>query len=611
MPDPKAVVERWWLFAFALILLVLPLGVVLWSVRSFEWGSLFDLALIEVKVREVGTAHTPLLGVTGRLGHDHLASHPGPLAFYSLAPAYRLFGGSILALRLSFVLLTAVALAIALLAARRMAGRTGLLALGISVALLHLGFGLSVLTQFWNPHIPVPWFVTFLVAVWATVAGRPLYLPLAAGCASLCAQAHVSYLAACAGPLGLAALVVLISSLRSRREALPTSGPRALALAVIVIGILWAPPFLEEWRHAPGNLAKLTRYFLHPPTAPVGVYHGSHLVLRHLDPVHLVVTAFSEPGALASFLNPPFPSASLGGASAATWLVAAAAAHWLRSRQLLALHAVVAVSLVTALAATSRIIGGAYPYLIYWCWMVGMAALVATLATVGVALGRRRTEPSKRARTAAEVAGLAVIAAACIRLVSTMDAPVIADFGPATQLGSLARQTAAALLRNAGASTGREGRYLVTWSDALHGGGQGIGLANELTRRGFAVGVTEPNTILFGKHWGLEEQNATARVHFANAAWIHETSMKPGAVQLAYVDRRTPAERREYLELQALVQAALRKKGRSDAAERLPFDLRAGGDLVGYGTKEGNAFRRMMRIGVPAAVFVEPIAAKK
>jgi len=117
MPDPKAVVERWWLFAFALILLVLPLGVVLWSVRSFEWGSLFDLALIEVKVREVGTAHTPLLGVTGRLGHDHLASHPGPLAFYSLAPAYRLFGGSILALRLSFVLLTAVALAIALLAA--------------------------------------------------------------------------------------------------------------------------------------------------------------------------------------------------------------------------------------------------------------------------------------------------------------------------------------------------------------------------------------------------------------------------------------------------------------------------------------------------------------
>ena len=49
--------------------------------------------------------------------------------------------------------------------------------------------------------------------------------------------------------------------------------------------------------------------------------------------------------------------------------------------------------------------------------------------------------------------------------------------------------TEQALLDHMGTATGRDGRYSVTWSDALYIGSQGYGIVLELERNGFTAGV--------------------------------------------------------------------------------------------------------------------------
>ena len=43
------------------------------------WHPVLDLAMTEFRVRDVGTSHTPLIGLPGRIGtYPHQGSHPGP-----------------------------------------------------------------------------------------------------------------------------------------------------------------------------------------------------------------------------------------------------------------------------------------------------------------------------------------------------------------------------------------------------------------------------------------------------------------------------------------------------------------------------------------------------
>jgi hypothetical protein len=98
----------------------------------------------------------------------------------------------------------------------------------------------------------------------------------------------------------------------------------------------------------------------------------------------------------------------------------------------------------------------------------------------------------------AEALGLVVIGLCGIRLAATVG---VVDWGSAraaaagwgtaraaVQLGGLAADAAGAMNRGVGASTGDTGRYLVTWDRMM----EGLGLVNELERRGLRVGVPRP-----------------------------------------------------------------------------------------------------------------------
>ena len=135
----------------------------------------------------MGTRHTPLVGLVGRLSSNgNQGSHPGPISFWALAPVYRLLGGSAWSLLVGVVLLNTTAIALTLWIALRRGGTA--LALGFAAAIavvLHL-YGTQVLTEPWNPYLPVMWWLltssesstSALVFLWGLLVGIPAAIGL-------------------------------------------------------------------------------------------------------------------------------------------------------------------------------------------------------------------------------------------------------------------------------------------------------------------------------------------------------------------------------------------------------------------------------------------------
>jgi len=205
-----------WLFPTVSAAVVAPLVVAVLAQRNAHWHPVYDLAMTELRVRDVGGRHTPLIGLQGRIGPT--GSHPGPLSFYLLAPVYRLLGSSAFALQAASATFHAGAAITALLVARRRGDGRIVIGVGIVLLLLIQGYGLGPLTEPWNPHLPVLWFVAFLVAVWSVLEGDLVMLLPAVFAGSVCAQTHVPYLAVALGLGGVVALVAVGYAWRARGE---------------------------------------------------------------------------------------------------------------------------------------------------------------------------------------------------------------------------------------------------------------------------------------------------------------------------------------------------------------------------------------------------------
>src|SRR4051794_14298660 len=108
-----------------------PLFVGLIALGRIHWSPVLDLAMTELRVRDVGGRHTPLIGLSGRIGNfPDQGSHPGPLSFYLLAPTYRVLGSTAWSLEAGTVLIHTAAVSAALVLAYRRGG--GGVALGVA-----------------------------------------------------------------------------------------------------------------------------------------------------------------------------------------------------------------------------------------------------------------------------------------------------------------------------------------------------------------------------------------------------------------------------------------------------------------------------------------------
>lgn len=144
-----------------------------------------------------------------------------------------------------------------------------------------------ILSEVWNPHLPVLWFLVAVVASWSVLVGSRALVLLAVFAGSLCAQTHISYAIPVAAlvMLTLGALAVDAVRCASRRwRDLAWLGVGMLALAV-----LWVPTIFDQLSHDPGNLWLLWSYFTENGEEPIGLAAGVDTVLVHLDPWRLVV----------------------------------------------------------------------------------------------------------------------------------------------------------------------------------------------------------------------------------------------------------------------------------------------------------------------------------
>ena len=275
--------------------LAVPFVVALVTLATTHWSPVLDLAMTELRVRDVLGRHTPLIGLPGRIGaFPNQGSHPGPLSFYLLAPVYRVLGSTAYALLVAATVVNVAAGWIAITLAARRGGRRLIVGVGAVVMVLCAWFGVSVLTQPWNPYLPLVSFVVVLLATWGVVDGDHVLLVPLVFFASLCAQTHVPYLALSFALCALAFGVVVSRWWRAR--SLDRAERRSLVMAVGLGAVLWLPVAVDQFRHTPGNITMLRRHFLSPPEDPVGWSQGLKTVLVHFDVTHIVSGTIGRSG---------------------------------------------------------------------------------------------------------------------------------------------------------------------------------------------------------------------------------------------------------------------------------------------------------------------------
>lgn len=600
MADSPTLPRRasWWLVAAAWLGIVAGFAVALVALARPRWFPILDLAQTEMRLRDVFTSSPPLIGLPGRIGtFQHQGSHPGPLSFWALAPLYRLYGSSAWAMQAATATLNALALGIALVLGRRRGGPTLVVGVAAVLSVLTWFYGPSVLTQAWNPYLPLMWFIVFLLGAWSVLCDDVAVLPVTAFAACFCLQTHISYLGIVGG---LSALVAgwLVWSAWRRPGAL---GPHTLRWVLVTVGVVvvtWIPPVWQELRNDPGNLTLLWNHFTAPPEVAIGPRRGLEILLVHLNPWRLLVSQDSTTGAV-------WPGAVM----VLAWIGGAVVAVRSRARSLIALDVVLAGALLLGLASIGNIFGFVWYYLMFWAWILNAFLVLTTVWAVALGWTRRRPQAATGWPQWTGPALCGVVAAAYL-LGFALDAAAADPPTPrvSAALGRLVRPTVAAIDRGTVPGGGRAGRYQVTIADSVTINAPGYGMVSELERAGIAAGFpdTPGYRAIVRDSRIVTKAEATGVVHYAVGPDLVVWRAKPGAVEVARVEPRSAAERREARVLRARIRRELRAAGLGPLADEMDANLFA----VTFDTKvPAGIQRRLLRLldlGLPQAVFVGP-----
>ncbi len=559
-----------------------------------RWFPILDLAQTEMRVRDVFTLHPPLIGLPGRIGNlARQGSHPGPLSFWTLAPFYKLFGSSAWALQAATATLNAIAIGLSLVITRRRGGTNLVLGMAAVLAALTWFDGPSVLTQAWNPYLPMMWFMVVMLGVWSVLCDDLAVLPITTFAAVFCLQTHISYLGLVGG-LGGVTAVWLVWSGWKRRPALGEHPWRWVAISVGIVVVTTIPMIVQQVRHEPGNITLIWEHFTNPPEAAIGARQGLDVLLVHLNPWRLLGGQDATTGSVLPGLGLTL-----------VWAVSVFVAWRRRASSLLALDVVIAVSLVLGLFSIASIFGFVWYYLMRWAW--GINALM--LFTIGWAVVVQRAQPIRRtARTPRLVGiGLAVITAIYL-LGFAIDGASAEPPTPrvSTALGRLVRPTVRAIDAGSVPGGGRSGRYQVTFVDPVTINAPGYGLLSELERSGIHAGLSPVYAAIVRDQRVVTKRQATGVVHLSVGPDIARWNRKPGAHRVATVDLRTPTERREFDRLKSEVRAELIAAHHRSLVRNLDENIFTATFVTDIPVRTQRKLKRMLDIGEPSAIFVGP-----
>ncbi len=607
------------------VVLAVPLVVALLALRHPRWYPLLDLAQTEMRVRDVGTTHPPLIGLLGRFGSgDHPGSHPGPMSFWFMWPVWAAAGRSSFALRIASVTVHLTAIGTALAVGWRRGGARMVLGVGALLAVAASTFGVAVFLEPWNPYLPSMWWLVLVLAVWSALCDDWPMLPVAAFAGSFCAQTHASYAGMVGGMAAFTVALVGVKAYRRRhdRDELRRIATWTAAAAGVAV-VLWTPPLIDQFTASKGNLSIIAEDFLHPPADPIGLRSGLVELLRRLN----LLQAFSGLRAGVGETGSIVPGVLL----LTAWAGSGAFAWRRREARLNRLNVVAGVALLLSVYSASRIYGRVWYYLLLYGWSLGAVMVVATGWAVVVAL---RPGPAPRDGSRDEVREPApdrprgedtpgpparlwtpatALAATALLVFSTVlgvraSGATATDAMAGAALGEVVGPTVTALRARMAEEPLEGERFFVTWTDTVSLGGQGWGLINELERAGIPVGVGDVPLFRGGArgHRVVAAREARATVHLAVGADIDVWRAVPGAAEVAYGDPRSRAERAEFRRLHARVDRRLRSGGRTDLLPLLDsqlFLLALTPDLPPGVERDA---RRMLDLGEPVAVFVAP-----
>lgn len=572
-----------------------PLLIAALALAFKPWVPVLDMAMTELRVRDVGGPHTPLVGLPGRIGETirEQGSHPGPWSFYLVAPFYRLAGSRAWGMELASCLLNAACVVGLVALGWRRRGIAGAVVLATVAALAVRGYGPNVLTHPWNPYFPVLIWLLALVAAWWCLAGDHWLAVVVVALTSVAAQTHVPYLV---NAIALDVMVLGVVAWRVRRGA----PARPLVTALATGAVLWIPPFVEQLIRSPGNITKLVRHFTtEQPEPAIGFGAAGRLVLAHLDWFATGVDLIRRKDAFvhrAGVAGDPATAVSIGGLVVlAAWGAAAVWAWRRRHRELLALHAVIGLTLFTGFASSARIFGKVWYYLTLWLAGTSLLVAVALAATVWI-IARERIAVTARPA----IVGAAVLLTAC----TAGSAVAAAHQAPPEQEQG---EAVAAVMPELVGALDPTLRYVVFWQEAIVPGSQGYAVFNELERHGFAVGVHPTWAVPATPHRVFADGTYDAEVHVVSGGWIDDWAADhPGAEQLILYDHRSDAERARFAELEARVVARLTEVGRTDLVDTVATNV-FGASLDPTVPPDVVAdLSEMLLIGEPLAIFRAP-----
>jgi hypothetical protein len=599
--------SRDWLIVVGLVaLLSLPLVVAAVALHHTRWYPLLDWAQTEIRIRDITGGHPPLIGLAGRIGPFGAdgGSHPGPISFYLLWPAWELFGGRAYGMYVGNVALDVAAISLAMWIAYRRGGVRVAIAIALVLMVLMRAYGAFMLTLPWNPYLPVLWWFVVILCVWSLLCGDLVMLPVAIVAGSFCTQTHISYLGLVGG-LGLLALgAVIWRRVRSRDRRWNRDLWLYGLIAAAILIVLWIPPVIDELVNKPANLSTIRDYFSSPPDPPIGFREGINVLLSQLNPARLFGQTLIRDGSHASAGGARWPGMLLIGA----WIASFVAAARMRMQRLIRLDVVLAVALAFGVVSAARIFGIVWFYLLLWAFALAAFMLFAIGWTVAEAV-RRRTDTAEVPRLAR--AGTAVMLAAIVVVcaVFTVSAAQVDVMSPKlnAQLAAVTPPTVEALTRLR--AEGQRGPFFVTWlPEPQDIGAEGYGLLNELLRNGYDVQadiVFRPGATRY--HVTADHSKFVMQIHLATGADIARWRNDPRFQQVTAYDGRSAAERAEFDRLHAQTVAAMEREGLSAEVHELDdntFILQLD-PAVSPSTRK--LISRMLDIGMPVAVFFGPL----
>lgn len=267
------------------------------------WTPSWDTAFVQMRVLDVGTRHTPLVGLPSTVSQAAGAEihHPGPLHFWLLAVPEVILRHVRSGLALAQALVNAALAVMSVMAARAAAGKRAAWVTAGGWLGAAWAMGDEPLHDPWNPHFAM---IALLACAVCTVAfihrRRPWIAAALVVAASCAAQTHLVAL------VPAVVLVVLAGVLAVHADGWRGSWPAA-RVALVSVLLAWLGPLVDQVVHSPGNLRALLGG-AGDTDPPYGLVRGFDRFSRVLVP----------PGLLADGV----PAGVHGARRAAEWLVA-------------------------------------------------------------------------------------------------------------------------------------------------------------------------------------------------------------------------------------------------------------------------------------------------